>query len=512
MPVHTLATSAELAAVIPLAHLSVVLFTALWSLESSVALSVLERVSASFPPHSEPPHVAFYTVPIAIAEVHRDPPAQHHTSSLRAALAAWRDGEAEEAARFAFNATRGIPWFPSVRVFFSPMRSANNNVSHTTYMDSWTVPAVQGFLVEIAESYFRHLVHLKRESEAGQIGLPSESNCDAGFAKQEGPSSRCPANDLLASILGVSPFPRHVARNENALCNAASEIALSQKALLELFGRQRRPAEISPDRFTELLSPHGGDPGTNPLRAIVVVIPGGAKAVEARHRQQWDILESAARGSVQPDGRAWIETVVDSGRFAEFAHRHGVAPSHEAPAVVLLDYLHDKQLNANAMPDTVDAASELLRSFVEANASTLRPQRSLHADQSFEGSENRAPVPGDSEKVLVVTSDIVEREIEKLAMAFSVWLIVHQPWCGFSQRAMAVLRRFAAEAPPHVRVVELSDVDGMPLVLDSIVDGFPTILRVQAPCDINKKCNFVEYSGVVSVEELLRLSAPPLGV
>lgn len=124
-----LANSQNLTAALPLAQLSLVLFTATWSYDSLAAISSLQTVASAFPPSSLPPYIAFYTLPIPITQVHATQPTQN----------LWFPTTTTPV-----NATAHIPWFPSLRLF-----AAHKSF---TFGDTFTPPAIRAFILAVAHT------------------------------------------------------------------------------------------------------------------------------------------------------------------------------------------------------------------------------------------------------------------------------------------------------------------------------------------------------------------------
>jgi hypothetical protein len=289
--------------------------------------------------------------------------------------------------------------------------------------------------------------------------------------------------------------------------------ARARASLTDLLPRAGDPVELSPDGFTKLLFPPSAAGADAAVRGAVIIVPGGAEAVVSRHRGLWRTVAAAVESENKRGSRRWVVTVLDSARYAEFPRRYGVAPTFASPALLLLDAVADNAHVASTPPPTAAAAAQLLESFAAAAPGELGAPPPLSAVDAAADRAARTPDLAASEAVELVRAEALEGVVAAAAARGPVWVVVHQPWCGFSQRTMAVFRAFAAVAPAGVRVLEVSDADSLPADVDVLVDGFPTVLTVgvgNGSCE-NGKCQYSEYTGEQSVGELLRLvrgSAP----
>lgn len=453
-PVTHLATSLQLSAALPLAQLSVVLFTSPWSLDSLDALTSLESVASFFPSPSLPPYIAFYTVPIAIAEVHAPEPSLPYARTL------FRSGSrAHENSILAFNATRNIPWFPSLRIF-PPLTPGPTPASHAltskfTYTDSYTPHAMHAYIITTANLVFAH------------------------------PKPRCTSTPSSTPPPSPTSIP----------AKATSFLSPSHRALASLSQAASAPTELSPDVLSTLLYPSPTAPSPPP-GVLLLLLPGGAGAVTLTHMPLWRTLAAGvAEDAARHGPRPWALTVVDTSRYRQFAERHGILPDTPDPALLLVGASSDRAVISRAMPRDAEAAAEVLRRFQSGGRGKIAPlggRKTLHAGAVRAAGKARL-VRGDSVRATV------SKEVER---GGDVWLVVHEASCGFSQRASAVVRAFG-EARPGVVVVQVADVERLPEEVDRLVDGFPTILRPVVGSCGEGRCEFVEYDGPVTMEDLL---------
>lgn len=487
MSVQALADAAELVSLLPLAHVSVVLFTAAWSYDSGAAQAALENVASTFPSRGVAPYVAFYSVPLPIAAVHASPPRRG------------AGGAAPAVARAAYNATRHIPWFPALRVFASTNTGGSaTGLPPFTYGDSFTAPAIRRFVLDVAHRVIEDLE--RREEQVAEDGTR------ASMGAHEGARERCP---LASAADGARwrPWRAPECRSERGMPPplSAATAARTRTALTALLPRVGDPVEMSPDGLTDELfrvAPAGGA-----RLGALLLAPGGADVVAARHRVAWRALAAAAEAEALAGRRPWVVSVIDSAEFREFADRLGVAPTAALPAFVLLDSSGDSATRAPALPETVAAAAAVLREFTDADA----PVRSL--PPPLRDATPRTPhaheMARDENVVSVIGEDLDRVASSLVAQGRGVWVVVHQRWCGFSQRAMAVFRDFAAAAPGNVTVVEVTEIDGLPSAADVLVDGFPTVLIVDSGASgrtdgcPDGRCRYAEHVGELSVASLI---------
>lgn len=480
-----LANSLELVGALPLAQLSVVLFTAAWSRDSSAALSALESIASTFPGPSLPPYIAFYSVPIPITEVHAVQPSIAYARSL------WRFRARSqfELEVLAFNATAEIPWFPTLRIF-PPLVSENGArqlLYKYTFGDSFTPHAMRRFVRDVSYEVFKRFGGLQRSTPLSlHDSIMTQASTCAPLISTRSCRPLYPAPSLLY------PHPGAV-------------IDRSQDAASSLLPRSGDPIELSPDGLTKLLFSPGVLRGSSSIlhSGALLIVPGGTEATSGNHLQVWHDLTSAidAENSNRTNSRAWVASVIDSTLYRQFSERLGVSPDAPSPALLLLDGGMDKVHVEASLPKSREMASHILRRFIDTDSGSLRKmppltkRRHLHLG-SLEAAGRVKSVSGEElrEAVWIGVQD-----------GDSVWAIVHEPWCGFSQRAAAILRVFANTAEA-VTVLEVTDVERLPEEVDRLVDGFPTILRpVISPktgnCE-NKRCDYEEYDGLLTVEAL----------
>jgi hypothetical protein len=490
--VQALASSAELVALLPLAHLSVVLFTAAWSRDSAAARSALDRVAASFPPRGEPPHVAFYAVQLPITEVHAAPPVVPRRAFWLPAAAAQLAAD-----RAAYNATRQLPWFPALRVFAAANTGApGDGLPPFTYGDSYTAPAMRRFVLDVAH---RVIADMERREDARLTG-------------GGGPPPACPSSLRGdAGRLGDA-WSKGLAAGAATLLPVGGAAGRARTALTALLPRVGDPVEMSPDGLTSLLFPAEPASADDVPCGALIFAPGGAETVAARHRGLWRVVSAAIEAVNSRARRQWVVSVIDSTQFREFGDRLGVAPTLADPKLVLVDSARDSVLLPPLLPNTTDAATVLLESLSTAGQSARPFPPPLRAAGAGSIASARSPAVLRSERVQHVRSADLDRvAAEHAARGHMVWVVVHQPWCGFSQRAMAVFRALADVAPSGVYVLEISDVDALPAGVDALVNGFPTVLMIPGDGRIGLNsacmggtCKYVEHTAELSVSALLK--------
>lgn len=461
-PITPLATSADLVDRLPLSAVTIVLFTALWSYDTPAALHALE--SAPVAPRCAG-DVAFYTVPLTISEVHLNPPTAPSAGALsslwktRSARVAFRRGN------MVYNATADIPWFPSLRAF----SNTSDFVDPRPYTDSFTPAAIGRFIASCCA----------RAKAAAAIRNDDGSSCGSvrslGVAALRSPPSSCSLEEVL-----------------------------EEKNITTRF------LEMSPDRFNSLVHVQR----ENASLGAMVFMSGGAPVLLEAHRNVWDSVSRATEyensgfdesqlGSTSSKLRTWVLTVVDSLRYTQLAERMHVDIASSLPSVILLDAKEDKvrRLSANvAAADASRTVATEMRAFAEAPGGTSELVYSAASS-----------VPTDGKHPLLLNDNLKDMagnrphfEARSDGQRTSIWIVIHQPWCGFSQRALPVFTAFAEKAREmalDVCVLQLTNLDNLPGQVDALVDGFPTVVRLNGTGAKEAE----EYKGPHRVGELLRI-------
>lgn len=64
-----------------------------------------------------------------------------------------------------------------------------------------------------------------------------------------------------------------------------------------------------------------------------------------------------------------------------------------------------------------------------------------------------------------------------------LWVVIYQSWCAYCQRILPTYRRFSSivsSSGVDVHVLFVDNVDELPSFLNDLVDGYPTVLRIES--------------------------------
>lgn len=493
----------ELASVLQITHMTVVLFTAIWSRDSVAARTALEQAVSTLPSVFENSAVAIYEVPLLIDDVH--PSSQPHPAFF--AYKPFWTTSAGLSESIVKNATRDLPWFPCLRLF---LRSETGPEIHRalTYKDSFTVAAMRKFLLESVRDNFA--------LSTSRQPLEFAGGEDLSRVRNHNPVTYPEMDDILF-LDGV----RNSARSPSSyagpsgprFCRSCLDFKSSFFSPVDVCS----DLELSPDVFTSTLF---GEASSENPRALVLFFSAAGLSTRTKYGGLCKLVHEAVQRHNYISTDSWIACIVDVGQFAEYAHRHGIDTAKPYPTLMLLDVTKDNTAVLSSLPNSADDLLTEMNIFAKAQPRAFRLGFDDWADSRADADAD-VDVDADADAVRgsLNPSDMtqIKPELVHVLTASSnvpVWLVVHQPWCGFSQRAVAVFRKFAETAGSLVRVFGVSDVDKLPKDVDQLVDGFPTVLRTNtSPSDgepsacrgtgTSVHCSFSEYSGPIRLDDLL---------
>lgn len=606
MAIAHLNGTSELATRISFARITVVLFTALWSYDSPAAERVLDSVvdrlpdslTARFDPKSSSSLVSFYVVPVSIEEIHQREPGDSYGAGLIWKVV--RNSGSNVHALTAYNATRGLAFFPTLRVFRGSA-VYDGNAAAITYYDSFTPPAIHNFLLDVTRrELLDTTLSIRKPDASSGKGLNMQESLRGTEDMAVGDDGHRTENHETDDSNVVADDSKVTISSERLL-TAAHQVLReihNQLADRDSDASNPTPRELSPDEFTKQLIVRG--PTSTPAMGALLVVQGGYHTVLRSYSYIWRALVNACGSTstarVSHSGRAirvWIPTVLDSERFEEYARNLGVMDM-TVPNLILLDAVRDNidsqplfhvvTLQSSENRTTSDKEDqdkfmyEALRTHLvtfskrKPESSPIRKPTSLsacsytphelelsasvnegHVVQDSRSQDNKPPntQPNSEEETQPSTylpmneisgKDLCTQVLDLKNAGYEPWVIVHQRWCGFSQRVLAVFSEYATQARQTNRVqpvvLTVSDVDSLSSDVNELVDGFPTVLRLrlvtsdEGPCMLNEadtssrreddargrsdyrstgtqvRCVFEELHGPHSVEGLLELSAP----
>lgn len=449
-----LASAKELVQLLPFSAVSVVLLTAVWSYESQSAREAIQQARELVNCNSL--KVSYYELSVPISHLHlslpADPPGGPAGLSLRES---WRTASA------ARNVSSQIPWFPSVRIFLGGSRA----VIPSTYVDSFTPTDIAQF-VEL---------HCRRQNEEVRKILVAKG---VEVAHKEEVRS-------LSAIAALNRFVSPISRDR--------------------FGREMKKLP------------------TPPL-GILFMVHGGTAAILQTHMDAWNAVAQSisvvnVRKMEEHDiTKRWVVSIVDTEVDRQLAERNGVQYS-SSPTLLLMDFERDDfQLHNIAANATVAPIIRMLYNF---ESSSKRKRKSPHQRKGIHNT-NKNDYPNIKDRILsfwekpmrwnkffpteceLCLSNFLENNFGPICESESwVWLVIYQPWCGFSQRILGSYRKlhdlFRAGSSTSF-VVEVTDLQELPQYLDEMVDGFPTVIRMYS--DGHERI-VDEYLGPHDMEDIL---------
>lgn len=440
----------EVVTALPFSAVTVVLLTAAWSFESNAAReAVLEAQQladcSSF-------KVSYYELSVPISQVHAkaipDPP--------RTLASLFRNGVWRKAIA-ARNVTASIPWFPCVRIF----RGGREPVIPSTHVDSFTPAQIAAHIEEQCR-----LCHQDMQEQI--------------------------ASEELRPV--VDPFPP------------------AQSPLSRL---HRFVTPISRDRFGREMTK-----SVFPSLGALFMLRGGVAEIFRLHQDAWDVVAEAVsvinvrKHEAQDISRRWVASIADTSVDRDLAERNGLSPN-APPTLLLLDPSRDaSELVFLEVGTPVEQIAHVLLRFEHSSGGQNHRLRGIRdSGGSRPGVKERIltywrrPLPWRklfSTECELCLKNFLDVNFENCCAAkSSVWLIVHQPWCGFSQRILGTYRTMDTlfrQAGLDSHVIEVTDTRELPDFLDEMVDGFPTVIRLHSD-EIEETVD--EFAGPHSVESIL---------
>ncbi|CAN8067472.1 unnamed protein product [Agarophyton chilense] len=224
-----------------------------------------------------------------------------------------------------------------------------------------------------------------------------------------------------------------------------------------------------------------------------------ANSPHARFNTDWLPLAHAVANAVARRSR-WVFSVVDSQKDVLFARRVAnnslLFVSLSEDKAVLYDVARFPALDVFA----VMARFERLPSRTGVRHGRLARSMPL----AFFDGVSAARRLLDFATSWVSLSSLLDADYSHAERRPSVlWVVVMQTWCAYCQRLLPVyehLSKISSMARVDVDVLFVEHVDALPPAFDRLVDGFPTVLRVEQFGGVRE---LTEYVGLHSTEALI---------
>lgn len=436
---------------LPFSALTILLFTATWSIESQYVREVVRNASCrakcgasvrvyelSWP--TQPPISTWDKIFFDPVFSERWP-----SSVIRNGL---RKGSTHRInVEGHKNITSAVRWLPCVQLF----------TNRTGYVRPWTYR--NSFEEEALMSELEH------------------------FCKQNGPPALSTAKRMQAS-----KSEHFLARNKNK--RFADRLQL-----------------LSKDEFSKALNAAATSKSNASGKTVgmMVVLRGGLRSLLGGHNSAWQAISSSVNASLWENKFQWVLTVVDSLSHFNLVQRVGVSDivSSNGIALVLVDGAVDENevVNLTADMTSVRCVTELLESFVYRRSLTSmicrskrnhqgdrvgiekiveRKVRRLHALHKPAAWREHFDV--DQNRISLVDWLRGNYESEETTETI-VWIVVYEKWCAFCQRHLGVyqkLNTMVQRAGAMVEVVMVEGCEGLNWWMDEMVDGFPTVLTIRS--------------------------------
>lgn len=474
---------------LPLSTLSILLFTAAWSIESQYARDVVRnascRVKCGFssiqvyelswptrPPTSSWDRLVFDTV------LSEQWPSSIIANGLRKGAAKRRNAEGHR------NITSAVRWLPCVQLY----TNRTGYVRPWMYRDSFEEEALVSELERFCE-------------RNAMLPLPT------------------------VQAMATSEPNARMLRSEEKETSA---------------GRIRL---LSKDEFAKALDTNATakNTGSAKMVGIMVLLHGGLQSMLERHDSVWQLISTTVSASTWQNKLQWLLTVVDSQSHVNLVQRLGVynIVSQNGIALVLLNGAADenKVLHLTTNIESVQCLTEELESFAyhKSSSDTGCRMKPAHRLDNLEVERKQfermvellqtLPKPAvwrtyfdvDQSRISLVDWLRGNYKNEETTQTM-VWVVVYETWCAFCQRHLGVYKKLKAmveKAGVVVEVVIIEGCAGLSGWMDAMVDGFPTVLIIRS---LGRQTQVDEYKGeheigalihehdAVNIEKLMRVA------
>ncbi|PXF40809.1 hypothetical protein BWQ96_09467 [Gracilariopsis chorda] len=209
------------------------------------------------------------------------------------------------------------------------------------------------------------------------------------------------------------------------------------------------------------------------MMGVLMVVP----MKNGRFRED-DLHVAESVSDVVQRRKGWVFGVVDSENDVLFLRN---VPDR---SLLMVDLRRDLAV-VHALSDVKTQSVSLLFDRVEGIADKKRSQhrfvRSSHL-KYFEPFASSSPL-FDYPTCYISLSSFLRAEYHQQQVEPSVvWVVVYQSWCAYCQRILPTYRRFSStvsSSDVDVHVLFVDNVDELPSFLDDLVDGYPTVLRIE---------------------------------
>lgn len=461
-----LSDTSQLAHNLPLSSLSVLVFTAVWSIESQHALDALRNASTFTSCRSS---IQFYELPW--------PPSRN--------ILRYRTNSRSRRRRFFYNfpsdfaklkslsaktrfhrdelvysnMTNTVPWLPCIQLY----SNSSEGVVPFIYEDSFDALSIASFLNQACDS-ITHLSHengplmsADLDSCKNPLATPASRDRFAAYVNSEGNSRTC---GLLVILRGG----------------------------------------------TEVLHQHFPTLWTEILKIV------------------HDLNSNTVDRSSEHSLCHWSVTIVNADVDTNFAEKIDFDGSHESMWFIMIDTVRDDVRIVKSTKQ--DVTSFGARTLLQRILVTQKGITSSHVavpkssnvgpkKRNFHWPRNERllryferPMPWRPYLYLprshISLKDWMMRRYDRQQVTPSIlWMVFHQSWCAHCQRVLGIFRRFAdivhrANVDVHVLFVE--DFSRTPSWIDDAVDGFPTIIIIH---QLDYWSTMEEYQSSHSIHQLI---------
>lgn len=425
---------------IHLSSLSVLIFTAAWSVESQYARDALRMAvpltpchasirlyELSWPPPSPVPYHPTKPRAVSSALSNRFPDALKHLNSIFAGMPIMEQDH-ELAHR---NITASVPWLPCIQVYVND----SQGITPFTYLDSFDQFSIASFLR-------RNCPYHPPQVLDTHIALPSQDRS---------------------------------------------------------FWNHFKVTPVSRDQFAQFLNQVGNDDQSSHC-GLLIVLRGGFSTLLHKHLHVWKALsifvdtssdDSTVSNSLNDS--SWVISVVDAATDTNFVQSIGITTLDLSNiSLIAVDPLRD-----NMRIITCDERCSLpswLHQTLGRFCTQKREAQSFHPPSpssqsrllSFVHKPNYLSCHLQPVQSYLSLNDWINFSYNgEMAKPLMIWLVVYQTWCAFCQRILGLYERFATmvqnedTADLDVYVVLNSNCSLLPEWIDGLVDGFPTILLLR---------------------------------
>lgn len=455
--VELLRNTSQLITQIPSSFVTVLLFTAVWSIESQYARDVVRNAVSRVQCGSMPIRAYELQWPLSsdeLKKLHTD-----DSVSDRRTTSAYRLSQYRLKSEGHGNITSAIKWFPAVQLF----TNQTGYVRPFRYTESFDEETM--------------VLHLKQFCESDDILLPSQLDSNTKSVEQSYSPIRILSKDEFARAMHDSS--QHRKQELGMLIIVAGGLPLLTKRH-ETAWRVISTAinsSNSQNSFDWVLTVLDSKSHTNMayrLGALNITDHNGIAVVLLNRRT--DEVEIVDFASVADTVIRFYDVITSFAREKPLSNNTHVNPVQD----VSTKHMIDIRINAE---NSDERKLQLLRVINRPNA----------WQEHFSEEQDRVSL------VDWLRGNYGTKEVT----GSMVWIVVYERWCAFCQRHMGVYRRFKNMVKDAHVPVEVMMVEGCHKLsnwMDGMVNGYPTVLKLRS---FGSYLFVDEYTGEHKIEALL---------